>query len=113
MEELLNLLTESDIIEKYEILSLLEDRDFYYIKIKSVIVDNSNLYIKIYLSDEEYNYSFHWQTSDGELIIRWDNAPHHQDIVTYPHHIHMAEGIKESYGITLKDVLNKIRKRIG
>ena len=99
MEEVLNLLTESDIVAEYEILSLLEDRDFYY--------------IKIYLSDSEYNYSFHWQKADGELIIRWDNAPHHQKIETYPHHMHIAEGIKKSYSITLEDILNELKKKIG
>lgn len=113
MEEVLNLITKSDIIEEYEILSLLEDRDFYYIKIKSKIINSTNLYIKIYLSDSEYNYSFHWQKADGELIIRWDNAPHHQEIETYPHHMHIAEGIKKSYSITLEDILNELKKKIG
>lgn len=33
-------------------------------------------------------YSFHWQTRDGGLIKRWDNATHHPGVMTYPHHIH-------------------------
>lgn len=33
-------------------------------------------------------YSFHWQNSDGQLRKRWDNAPHHREISTYPNHVH-------------------------
>jgi len=33
-------------------------------------------------------YSFHWQSADGRLIRRWDNAPHHPEIVSFPHHVH-------------------------
>ena len=33
-------------------------------------------------------YSFHWQNSDGGLIRRWDNAPHHPEIPSFPNHVH-------------------------
>lgn len=33
-------------------------------------------------------YIFHWQTRDGLLIKRWDNAKHHPEISTSPHHLH-------------------------
>ena len=33
-------------------------------------------------------YSFHWQTQNGSLIKRWDNAAHHPEVKTHPHHIH-------------------------
>ena len=33
-------------------------------------------------------YSFHWQTENGGLIKRWDNAAHHPEVVTHPYHIH-------------------------
>lgn len=33
-------------------------------------------------------YSFHWQDEEGQLYKRWDNAPHHSEITTHPHHIH-------------------------
>lgn len=33
-------------------------------------------------------YSFHWQRADGSLIRRWDNAPHHPEISSFPHHVH-------------------------
>lgn len=33
-------------------------------------------------------YSFHWQGADGQLGRRWDNAAHHPEVPTHPHHIH-------------------------
>lgn len=33
-------------------------------------------------------YSYHWQNAAGDLRMRWDNAPHHQDVPTQPHHVH-------------------------
>lgn len=33
-------------------------------------------------------YSFHWQDADGLLRRRWDNAPHHPEVDTFPHHVH-------------------------
>ena len=33
-------------------------------------------------------YSFHWQAVDGQLRKRWDNAAHHPEISTHPHHVH-------------------------
>lgn len=33
-------------------------------------------------------YAFHWQDASGALVRRWDNAAHHAEISTYPHHVH-------------------------
>lgn len=33
-------------------------------------------------------YRHHWQDGSGRLLKRWDNAPHHPEIETFPHHLH-------------------------
>jgi hypothetical protein len=33
-------------------------------------------------------YSFHWQDADSQLRKRWDNAAHHPEVLTHPHHVH-------------------------
>lgn len=33
-------------------------------------------------------YRHHWQNRHAQLIKRWDNAPHHPEIETFPHHVH-------------------------
>lgn len=39
-------------------------------------------------------YRFHWQSADSQLRKRWDNAPHHPEIATHPHHVH--DGAEEN-----------------
>ncbi len=34
-------------------------------------------------------YSYHYQKSNGDLVFRYDNAPHHPEIETFPHHKHV------------------------
>lgn len=33
-------------------------------------------------------YRYHWQDQHSRLIKRWDNAPHHRNMKTFPHHVH-------------------------
>ena len=33
-------------------------------------------------------YSYHWTDAHGNLIYRWDNAPHHPGMSGFPHHYH-------------------------
>jgi len=48
-------------------------------------------------------YRIHWQTADGRLKRRWDNAPHHAEVLTFPHHVHLdtAEGVAASEPMTI------------
>lgn len=49
---------------------------------------------------------------DGELIVRWDNAPH-QKVKTFPHHKHLSDGtIIESYETQLEKVLRNIENDV-
>jgi hypothetical protein len=33
-------------------------------------------------------YRHHWQDHAGRLIKRWDNAPHHPHVASFPDHLH-------------------------
>lgn len=37
-------------------------------------------------------YSYHWQDAKGNLVTRWDNAPHHKEVAGAPHHLHSIDG---------------------
>jgi hypothetical protein len=39
---------------------------------------------------ETLTYRIHWQRNDGHVKRRWDNAPHHREISTFPHHVHVG-----------------------
>lgn len=90
------------------ILELRNGENFVYHKLHILFIDKSKLFINEFNSVEERNYSYHWQDQNDKLLIRWDNAPHHKNISTHPHHKHENENIYASEEISLEDVLNKI-----
>jgi hypothetical protein len=53
--------------------------------------DGSRLGIReTVLGGTKRKYAYHWQDRNGNLIMRWDNAPD-WDVKTYPHHKHVGE----------------------
>ena len=56
--------------------------------------DESVLYFIEFVNVKEsahlYRYSYHYQDKDSNLIFRYDMAPHHKEIPSYPHHKHTA-----------------------
>ncbi len=62
---------------------------------------------------ERYKYSYHYQDRDGKVIFRYDMAPHHGGIETFPHHKHLSSGkvVKASVP-SLAKVLDEIRDLI-
>ena len=58
------------------------------------------------------NPDVHWQNNEKKLIKRWDNAPHHVEIETYPHHLHNGEDIMPSAEPTFVEILEKVGERI-
>lgn len=105
MLKILQLLNESETIKSYEIQDFKQGSNFYYIRARAELVNNTILFIREYVSEDDYNYSYHWQEEDSQLIIRWDNAPHHKQVKTYPHHKHIRENILPSYEIGINEIL--------
>ena len=88
------------------------------LKLKGIIYfkDKSTLYFKqIVLEGSKFKYAYHWENKNGDLICRWDNAPHWPNVKTYPHHKHMIVGlkevVKESKGGDFEAVLREISKK--
>ena len=108
--EIFKLLEQSPVVHKFEVLDYKRWKRGRYIKLKIALKDDSLLFAREYLDENERYYSFHWQDKDDNLLIRWDNARHHQYIETYPHHKHIAETVKESFEISLSDVLAYIEE---
>ncbi|MBD3308203.1 hypothetical protein GF339_17285 [candidate division KSB3 bacterium] len=55
-------------------------------------------------------YRYQYMDSYQELVFRYDNAPHHQQLKTFPHHKHLPYpyGEQESEEPSLEDVLLEI-----
>ncbi len=78
-------------------------------------IDGSKLFIKDYHFGSERKYSYHWADKNGKLIIRWDNAPHWDQLATFPHHKHAGslERVEPSLEIELSEVLILIKRQIN
>lgn len=111
MLRIFTLVEESKVVKSYEIQDFKQGRSFYYLRLKLLLVDQSELYVREYVSENEYLYSYHWQYGDGRLRMRWDNAPHHKDLSTFPHHKHGPE-LMESGDITLEEVLKVVEQEL-
>lgn len=59
-------------------------------------------------------YRFHWQNKSGELIKRWDNAPHHPEINSFPDHLHdgAVDNVKSFRKCSALDILTGIINEI-
>jgi hypothetical protein len=58
-------------------------------------------------------YRFHYMDYNRCLICRWDNAPHHQELKTFPDHAHFPVAVRESESITLIAALRKIEEWVS
>ncbi len=108
----LQLIEKSQIVKHYSFLDFKQGGNYYYFKAQLELRDGSHLMIRIFMSEDEYNYSFHWQDVNNNLIIRWDNSPHHKEISTFPHHKHIRGATEPSKEISLKEVMIYIEKQI-
>ena len=112
MLKILQLLKASKSIKTYTILDLKLGKTFYYIKIRAILINKDILHVREYVSTSENMYSYHWQRDSGELVCRWDNAPHYTHLKTFPHHKHALKEVKESVDTTLEDILKRIEKEL-
>ena len=108
--DFLKLLKTKTFVESWVVLSQRVWNTGFYYKIRLILKDSSSLQATEYTDENERNYSFHWQNRDGKLIIRWDNAPHHRHISTYPHHKHILDKIESSVEMTFIQALDEIEE---
>ena len=55
-------------------------------------------------------YRYHYMNDEQSMIFRYDNALHHADVSTFPHHKHDGESIRESVEPNLDQVLLEISR---
>ena len=87
-----------------------------YVEDRLIFYDGSFLEIEevLWLSDrriEKVRYSYHYQKGDC-LIFRYDNAPHHPELPTFPHHKHVGDRVEPCQEPDLHDVLREIDARL-
>jgi hypothetical protein len=53
-------------------------------------------------------YKYHFRSYSDEMIFRYDNAPHHPNVLTFPHQKHFESVITESIEPEIVQVLAEI-----
>ena len=94
----------SGILRRIEVLEL----DIEFLKIILFFKDGTNLRVAELWNDKNLiKYSYYWFSSDKEMKIGWDNAPHHKQVKTFPHHKHIYGNkiVQPSAQKCLKDVI--------
>lgn len=84
-------------------------------KCKVILRDGSSLRIlEKYYDNALVYYSYYWLTSADNLIIGWDNAPHHPHLKNFPHHKPLAGRKKPTASDerNLSDVFELIVERL-
>ncbi len=66
----LELLKESSIIKSYDVLDFKKGKDFYYLKIKAILINDSALHIREYVSPDDVSYSYNWVDRDGNFDLQ-------------------------------------------
>ena len=89
-------------------------------RIVPVEMDGETIQLVLYLKDgtnmrvtEQWSgpllqrYSYYWLTAKNELRVGWDNAPHHRQLTTHPHHKHVArkDNLQPSSETCLEEVM--------
>lgn len=72
------------------------------------ITDGSRLIISEATNPFGFRYAYHWQDSGNRLLARWDNAPHHHSLPTFPDHFHTGTVVEPSVQPTIREVLEYI-----
>lgn len=53
-------------------------------------------------------YRFQYMDKKNRMVFRYDNAPHHGELSTFPHHKHLPGGVNPSTQPSLVDILNEV-----
>lgn len=100
------------LLEKKEVKIEIISEEIALVKGKIEFLDGSVLDFRELISSDEFNYRFHWMDDKKELICRWDTAPHHRKVTSFPHHKHTQGGVETSKEKRLLEILNEIEKEL-
>jgi hypothetical protein len=81
---LINFLRKKEFINDIIIQDFKEFKYGFYIKLVCIFSNKFECHIKEYVDEYSRNYSYHFQNSEAKMIIRWDNALHHKNLITFP-----------------------------
>lgn len=107
-------------IHSFDVLSERVLEGIGLLRIRVLLVNGDILYLLERFEEADGRiavgkYSFHWQRADGSLIRRWDNAPHHPEITSFPNHLHEDDEnhVLAHEAVDIFQVLESIEKALA
>ena len=103
------------IINSYTIFKKAYSEKQGYIKGEILLKNNSQFcFIEVKNTElqEKIKYRYQYMDKDNKSIFRYDNAYHHRELTTFPHHKHIGDNIHESREPELYEILIEIQKFI-
>lgn len=94
------------------------DEDRGYWKAEVTFRDGSKLHLFEFVLIEDgepgiNKYRYHYQNEKENTIFRFDNAPHHKEVETFPNHKHEQEKIVSAARPEIKEVLDLVVEHIN
>ena len=118
IESIIQELLVSRVVSSFRTLKRVEGEEDGYVRIKCSLSNGDILEFAKFFRIQKTKvliemYSYHWQSSNGSLLKRWDNVPHHKELKSFPHHLHLRDGkVVKSLLMTFKKVLAIIEEAI-
>ncbi|RIK70727.1 hypothetical protein DCC62_22445 [candidate division KSB1 bacterium] len=112
MLHIVEALRQSPAIKQVQVIDFIDEATVKYLKCRAECLDGSILQIEESFIASKNKYSYHWQDGQQRLLVRWDNAPHHPHLSTFPHHRHESGAVLESLRVSIDDVLTEIETRL-
>lgn len=69
--------------------------DIGFIQGRITFIDGSVLDFSEQLPTQRARFRFHYMSAQTDLIARWDSAPHHPNLDTFPFHKHTTRGVEK------------------
>lgn len=105
-----------DIVSSWDVVLYEIEGTSSRLKLTVHFKDGSNLHIREHIFEGQHRkYAYHWQDSDQQLRMRWDNAPHWPTIHTHPHHKHVQtlDHVEASDATSPEEILYIIRENLS
>jgi len=60
------------------------------------------------ITPDRFRYRYQYMNTDGSLIFRYDNVPHHPEIASFPDHKHYSDKVVECEAVDLRQAIEEI-----
>ena len=83
-----------------------------WLKGQITFIDGSRFEFTEQLPTERRKFRLQYMDSANQLIVRWDSAPHHKQVSTFPYHKHTPQTVLAHEPIPVFQALEQIAKTL-